>query len=385
MPAGEEARWRNEPSESSANPPGRRRRSSAPWAPSWPGGWTVPTGPGAGWDQVAASEGRDLGEVARELLERLPARADPAPARALLSAELGEALTGAPRPDRLRRVTDLAGDQIDGASGASVTVLLRSCLETIVATDAASPSADRLQSQLDEAPCVSTAEGEGGYVASHLTGEERWATCASRTRDEVGLAGVLSFRLDLDTGDTAALNVHARDPKVLLGGEAILAGTLLAAPASSAFVAARHQEEVNALEQALASNRQRPVGPLGPVRPLRSAWPRACSSTSTRSRRTMPPPCCGSPASTPTASRGALPTWSTRASSRCPRRRRSSDPAGAGRPVRPAPAAHDWVADPGTGEPRRVAPAWRRGQASAGGSGSAWMMSSRWVGRVRAT
>lgn len=153
----------------------------------------------------------------------------------------------------VRRAAGLVG----GSEWASITVVHRQTLRTLVASDPNAERADALQYELRSGPCVDAAVDDAVYLASDIRRDERWPEYGRRVQQEVGVHSVLAYRLQLlgDDSTAAALNIYSRSPYAF-GDEAVRDGTLLATQCALLVSAHLANDRAENLLQALGSNRE---------------------------------------------------------------------------------------------------------------------------------
>ncbi len=127
-------------------------------------------------------------------------------------ARLAQAMFADPAPDHtVDSVVRLAVATVEGCDYAGVTERVgQRDVVTRAATDPIVESADRLQYELDEGPCLDAIRREVAYVVNDLRSEPRWPRWAPQAAD-LGLGGILSVRLASPRGTFGALNLYSRN------------------------------------------------------------------------------------------------------------------------------------------------------------------------------
>jgi hypothetical protein len=200
--------------------------------------------------------------------ERQPTPSElPAPVAALVAppdspaelaaqfAGVARALHAEPTIERiLARVCELAVSIVDGCDHAGITVVSRGRPETVAASDAVPEKVDALQYQTRQGPCLEAIIEHRTFRSHDLATEHRWPQFAKRAAGSTGVRSMLAYRLFTDQDTLGALNLYAKEPKAFRD-EVLPIGAVFAAHAAMAFAAAREKEQIEHLEQAVASNR----------------------------------------------------------------------------------------------------------------------------------
>jgi GAF domain-containing protein len=153
-------------------------------------------------------------------------------------------------------ITRAALDTVDGCDHAAIIIVhRRTRLQTVAATDDVPPRVDALQYDTGQGPCLDAIEDHETYLIDDLTTEERWPAFSRRAAEETGVRSMLSFRLFVEGDTIGALNLYSKRPSAF-GEQDRAVGAVLATHAAIALSAARDQEHVQQLEDALRSNRE---------------------------------------------------------------------------------------------------------------------------------
>ena len=198
---------------------------------------------------------------------REPPRELPAPVAALVAppdspAELAAQFAGVARalhaePDTertLARICELAVSIVDGCDHAGITVVRRGRPETVAASDDVPAKVDVLQYQTRQGPCLEAIVEHRTFRSHDLATEHRWPQFAKRAASRTGVRSMLAYRLFTDEDTLGALNLYAKEPKAFQD-DVLPIGAVFAAHAAMAFAQAREHEQIEHLEQAIASNR----------------------------------------------------------------------------------------------------------------------------------
>ncbi len=174
-------------------------------------------------------------------------------ALAVRMAELARE-TAAPRPlERvLRDVTDAAVELISGADFAGVLLVKKGGeFESVADTDGLVARLDRLQHDFGEGPCAEAALTETIVRSDDMRDEPRWPKYAPAAVGH-GVHSSLSFKLYTADRTAGALNLFGLRTDAW-DTEAETTGSVLAAHAAAAILAARHSEQL----QSAVSTRDR--------------------------------------------------------------------------------------------------------------------------------
>ncbi len=114
---------------------------------------------------------------------------------------------------------------------------------------------DQLQYQFGEGPCLEAAATSGVESAPDLRTENRWPLFARAIVDQTAVRSMLSFRLFLTEENRAGLNLYATRPGAFTE-QSTATGSMFAAYASMALLAAARHDKANHLTRALETNRE---------------------------------------------------------------------------------------------------------------------------------
>jgi ANTAR domain/GAF domain len=153
----------------------------------------------------------------------------------------------------LLRLTQLAVKHIDGCDWASITVLRGGKGSTLAASDDVALTADTLQYQAGEGPCLSSAEENSAHLLFDVETETRWPKFTAALTTQTPVRSVLSFQLPAE--EHSALNLFAHMPAAFSDDD-VTTGTVFAAQASSLVALHSAQDRAANLENALDSNRE---------------------------------------------------------------------------------------------------------------------------------
>lgn len=86
---------------------------------------------------------------------------------------------------------------VDRTRWASITVLRHGRFSSMTATDETARRADVLQYDVGAGPCVDAALDGSVHVCEDLATDPRWPAFSARAVEELGVRGVVSYRLNL--------------------------------------------------------------------------------------------------------------------------------------------------------------------------------------------
>jgi GAF domain-containing protein len=154
-----------------------------------------------------------------------------------------------------QRITESAVELVPGCDHAAISLVLRTGRVRTVATTGDVPAAvDTIQYETQQGPCLSAIREHETFLIEDLRTADLWPRFSSRAAAETGVRSVLSMRLFAEDDTLGALNLYSREPAAF-GEHARNIGTVLAAHAAVAMVAARVQERAENLDVALQTNR----------------------------------------------------------------------------------------------------------------------------------
>lgn len=182
------------------------------------------------------------------------------PALATLADEFGQlALSLADGGDQLftqQRLVEFAVRGIPGAEYASMTMVDGNQRPRTTAQTHELPYEwDQLQYRYGEGPCLEAIATNGVESAPDLRTENRWPRFARAIVDQGAARSMLSFRLLLAEENRAGLNLYATQPGAFTD-QSTATGSIFAAYASMALLAAVRQDKANHLTRALETNRE---------------------------------------------------------------------------------------------------------------------------------
>jgi len=163
---------------------------------------------------------------------------------------------GADEPFTQQRLVQFAVRGIPGAEHASMTMVeSHRPPRTTAGTDELPYRWDQLQYEHGEGPCLGAIAGNTVEVVPDLRTENRWPLFARAIVDQSPVRSMLSFGLFLTKENRAGLNLYATRPGAFTE-QSTAAGSIFAAYASMALLAATRQDTANHLTRALETNRE---------------------------------------------------------------------------------------------------------------------------------
>ena len=163
---------------------------------------------------------------------------------------------GADEPITARRLVEFAVRGIPGAEHASMTVVEGDRpARTTASSDELPARCDQLQYQHGEGPCLEAIASNSVELVEDLGADDRWPLFARAVVAQTPVRSMLSFRLFLTEQNRAALNLYATRAGAFTE-ESTAAGSVFAAYASMALLAAARQDKTDHLLRALETNRE---------------------------------------------------------------------------------------------------------------------------------
>jgi hypothetical protein len=163
---------------------------------------------------------------------------------------------GLDQPLAQQRLIEYAARGIPGAEHASMTVIDRARPpRTTAETDELPYRCDQLQYEHGEGPCLEAIVTNNVVVSQDLRTESRWPLFSRAAVEHTPARSMLSFGLFLTEDHRAGMNLYATSPGAFTD-ESTATGSMFAAYASMALLAAARQDTVNHLTRALETSRE---------------------------------------------------------------------------------------------------------------------------------
>lgn len=156
----------------------------------------------------------------------------------------------------LATISRRAYESIPAAQHAAISRGRKGSFETIAATSDLPPQVDAIQYELKSGPCVDAILDDTTYRCGDLAHDRTWPEFGRRASAEFGINSMLSVRLYLENDDLlAGLNLYAAEPDAFDETDQTIA-VLLATHGALAHGAAKRQDKIDNLEQALVNSRR---------------------------------------------------------------------------------------------------------------------------------
>lgn len=159
--------------------------------------------------------------------------------------------------ETLQGIVDFGVEIIPGAEAGGITDLRGDRFRSLAVVGELPELVDAIQYELRSGPCVDAALEDTHFMSDNLAYDERWPRFGQRATTETAVRSMLSYRLYSEVADehSSALNFYSTKMSAF-DEESRLLALVFATHAGLALTAARHQEKLINLTQALASNRQ---------------------------------------------------------------------------------------------------------------------------------
>lgn len=146
--------------------------------------------------------------------------------------------------DSLERITGGAAETIPGVDHASISVTTKAGrIQTLAPTDPVAVSADALQYDLSEGPCLDAAVDEPLVQVEDLATDLRWPSYGPKAAADLDLRSQVAFQFRAEPHTRGALNLYSHQPHQI-GAEARELGALFALLAAIALGWARQDETI---------------------------------------------------------------------------------------------------------------------------------------------
>lgn len=160
-------------------------------------------------------------------------------------SEVPRSLQAAPDLEQtLRGIVTGAVQNVTGADFAGITLVTRTGkLSTPAASDELVETIDRVQYEVRQGPCLTSAWDRLTVRSDDLRSEHRWPDFAHRAAD-LGVLSMLSLQLYVRDEDMGALNLYSRAAGAFSPNDEIT-GLLFATHAAIALVGAQHETHLS--------------------------------------------------------------------------------------------------------------------------------------------
>jgi transcriptional regulator with GAF, ATPase, and Fis domain len=149
----------------------------------------------------------------------------------------------------LQSIVDLAVQTLHGCEHAGISYVEGRLISSPASTGEVPRVVDRIQTEVDEGPCLDAIRAHEVFQTGDLAAEGRWPRFANRAHAETGIRSVLSLRLFVEEDTMGALNLYSTQKDAFDETDEAL-GSVFAAHAAVALSAARKAEQ---LEQKASS------------------------------------------------------------------------------------------------------------------------------------
>lgn len=151
----------------------------------------------------------------------------------------------------LDAMTRAALTLVPGCAAASVTIRRNRTVETLAPTGEMASTADRLQYESNEGPCLDTAQGQLLTISGDITQDARWPRWGPAAHRQAGVTSILAVQLSSRGEAQGALNLFSPEPEAFDAGAVALASVL----SVHAGVALRASRLADDLSAAISSRR----------------------------------------------------------------------------------------------------------------------------------
>ena len=156
----------------------------------------------------------------------------------------------------METISRRAFESIPAAQHAAISRGRKGKFETIAATSELPLEVDAIQYELCSGPCVDAILADTTYRVGDLAHDRTWPEFGRRASAEFGIHSMLSVRLYLENDDLlAGLNLYSAELDAFDETDQTTA-VLLATHGALAHTAARRQDKIDNLEQALVNSRR---------------------------------------------------------------------------------------------------------------------------------
>lgn len=143
----------------------------------------------------------------------------------------------------LERMVKLAVERLEGCEFAGISLVEGRKITSPAASSDLPRTVDRIQSEVDEGPCLDAIREHEVFQTGNLAREDRWPRFSTRANQETGITSILSLRLFVDENTLGALNLYSTRPDSFDEVDVALA-LVFAAHAAVAMSSARREEQL---------------------------------------------------------------------------------------------------------------------------------------------
>lgn len=110
-----------------------------------------------------------------------------------------------------RLAVQVAYDSIDACDGAAMSIVRRrDIIETVAATNELAVTADRLQYEIGEGPCLDAVWEHHAVYSPDLRHDDRWPTWGPRTVEDTAVRSFLALQVFTHDASLGVLNLYSR-------------------------------------------------------------------------------------------------------------------------------------------------------------------------------
>lgn len=141
----------------------------------------------------------------------------------------------------LNGIVHLAVDTLDACEYAGISFVEKRTITSPASSNDVPKIIDKLQSDLQEGPCIDAIKERDVFVTGNLPGEARWPNFSTRAFQETGVSSILSLRLFAEKDTMGALNLYSTQPDAF-GETDIAMGKVFATHAAVAMDSAKREK-----------------------------------------------------------------------------------------------------------------------------------------------
>lgn len=143
--------------------------------------------------------------------------------------------------DTLQSIVQSAARIVPGARWAGISLVDGEAVVPKVPTSPTVAELDRMQSDLNDGPCLTSLRGHHTVLVDDMRTDPRWPKYVHAARQQ-GILSLLSFRLFAEGGSLGALNIYS-DKSCAFTEDSIIQGEVLAQHAAVAMIGAAAEKQ----------------------------------------------------------------------------------------------------------------------------------------------
>jgi GAF domain-containing protein len=144
-------------------------------------------------------------------------------------------------PETLGRIVNLAVATLDSCEFAGISFVEGRKITSPASSDEVPRIVDKIQSEVDEGPCLDAIREHEVFQTGDLAAEDRWPQFARRAHEETGIQSILAVRLFVEEDTLGALNLYATAKDAFDDTDVALASVFAAHAAVAVSAATREQ------------------------------------------------------------------------------------------------------------------------------------------------